>query len=81
MCLGDCSRVTGDHRLLVGRYDVDFDAAVRCADAGRVRRVGDGIEAQAEPSQALAHGSADFWGVFANAGREDQSIQSTQRAD
>ena len=42
--LVDRLRVAGNHRFLVGRYDVDFDDAVRRADAVGIGRVGGRVE-------------------------------------
>src|SRR4051794_41963599 len=47
-------RVPCDHQVLVGRHDMDRNAAVRRGDAAGTRSIGLGIELDAQPGTGLA---------------------------
>ena len=70
--------MTGDHQLLVGRDDIEGDAAVRARDHGPVR-VRLQIELGPEPSEVLGDSHAHRRRVLADPGREHEAVDPAER--
>lgn len=68
-----------DHQLLVGRYDVDRNAAVGIGYQARVAGILGRIERNTEPPQLIGNARPDMRRIFSNAGCEDESVQPLQR--
>jgi hypothetical protein len=70
-------RMLGDHQLFIGRHDIDrqrFGARDPQRMAGVLRR----IKRDPEPSKPFRDPGADAHRVFANAGRENESVDTLQ---
>ena len=69
----------GNHPLLVGRNDEDFDAAVPARDAKGIGGIRIVVDRQSQPVEPLANTPADFRVVLADPGREDDAVNAAER--
>src|ERR1700726_1572142 len=68
-----------DHLLLVGRYDVDRNAAVGAGYQSRVTGILGWVERHTKPSQLIGDPRPDTYRVFADTGCKDESVEPLQR--
>src|SRR5215469_1015004 len=67
-----------DHQLLICRYDVERDAAVRGRYERFLTRVGARVERDAEPCELLRHAGPQGDCVLADSGCEYEGVQPAE---
>src|ERR1700761_4207628 len=70
--------MSGDHKILVRRYDPRRHARIAHRDARSAGCVGASIKRNAKPLSVIAHTSPNFCSIFADPTGEYDSVETTK---